>query len=36
MKFYNSNLIKKNRANMKTFINNFLNVNNEILINIKK
>ena len=36
MRFYNSNLIEQNRVNIKTFANNFLNVSNEILINIKK
>ena len=36
MKFRNSNLIKQNRINIKTFINNLLNINNKTLINIKK
>ena len=36
MKFRNSNLIKQNRINMKTFANNLLNINNEILTSIRE
>ena len=36
MRFHNSNLIKQNRVDIKTFANDFLNVNNEILISIKE
>ena len=36
MRFRNSNLIEQGRVDIKIFANNLLNVNNEILVNIKK
>ena len=36
MKFHNLNLIKQNRIDIKIFTNDFLNINNETLTNIRK